>query len=249
MTSWPYPYPGSSLLSLIPPGGSLHKNHILSGSLHRKRTCIWIPSQKTYLYLDPFTKIISYLDPFAKNIPVSGSLHKKHTFIFIPSQKYVTESGSKRNTDLESAGKPSKMSIRKGSPGSRSSILGQIPIQIQGFDDQKLEKNLQLKKKYKFFWSTIAICLSPGLHKGRPSYRRILQPSKDNIQHLKTLNFLIFFLGHSCPPGSGYGSTDLIESWSNPDPEQWAEHIKILQNQRNWKSHSYESICKVLLKI
>jgi hypothetical protein len=34
--------------------------------------------------------------------------------------------------------------------------------------------------------------LSLGLHKGLLSYRRSLQLSKENIQHLKTLNFLIF---------------------------------------------------------
>jgi hypothetical protein len=36
-----------------------------------------------------------------------------------------------------------------------------------------------------FFISKIAIFLSLGLHKGCPSYRRNLQPSKENIQHCK----------------------------------------------------------------
>jgi hypothetical protein len=61
------------------------------------------------------------------------------------------------------------------------------------------EKNLQLKKFKIFFWSKIAIYLSLGLHKGRPSYRRSLQPSNENIQHFQTWNFLIFFsifVGH-----------------------------------------------------
>ncbi len=52
------------------------------------------------------------------------------------------------------------------------------PIRIQSFDDQKLE-NLNL------FRSKTTIYLSLGLHKGRLSYRRSLQPSKKNIQHLK----------------------------------------------------------------
>ncbi len=53
-----------------------------------------------------------------------------------------------------------------------------------------------------FFWSKIAIYLSLGLHKGRPSYRRSLQPSK-NIQHFDTcLMFLYFF--HFYSPGSGF---------------------------------------------
>ncbi len=34
-----------------------------------------------------------------------------------------------------------------------------------------------------------------GHHKGRPSYRRSLQPSRENIQHFKMINFvaLIYF--------------------------------------------------------
>jgi hypothetical protein len=59
------------------------------------------------------------------------------------------------------------------------------PIQIQGFDDLKLKKKIQQKIFHIFFWSKIAIYFSQGLHKGRPSYRRSLQPSKENIQHFK----------------------------------------------------------------
>ncbi len=58
-------------------------------------------------------------------------------------------------------------------------------IRIQGCNDQKLEKNLQLKKN--------TIYLSLGLHKERLSYRRSIQLSKENIQHFKPWNFLIFF--------------------------------------------------------
>ncbi len=60
------------------------------------------------------------------------------------------------------------------------------PIQIQGFDGQKLEKKVNSWK------SKTTIYLSLGLHKGLPSYRS-LQLSKENIQHFKTWNFLIFF--------------------------------------------------------
>ncbi len=42
-------------------------------------------------------------------------------------------------------------------------------------------------------WSKIAIYLSLGLHKGRTSYRRSLQSSKENIQHFKTWKFFTFF--------------------------------------------------------
>ena len=69
-----------------------------------------------------------------------------------------------------------------------------IRIQIRGFNDQKLkkkitaEKKLQLNKKIKFFGSKTTIYLSVylGLHKERPSYRRSLQLSKENIKHFKT---------------------------------------------------------------
>jgi hypothetical protein len=37
-----------------------------------------------------------------------------------------------------------------------------------------------------FFGSKTTIYLSLGLHKGRPSYKRSLQLSKENIQHFKT---------------------------------------------------------------
>ncbi len=54
------------------------------------------------------------------------------------------------------------------------------------------------------------------LQSTRPSSRRSLQSSKENIQHFKTWNFYIFstFEGHFCPPGSGSGSADLTESGS-----------------------------------
>jgi hypothetical protein len=82
-----------------------------------------------------------------------------------------------------------------GSPetGSGSSI--QInpysdpdPIRIQGFDDQKLKEQIQLKFCLIFFGIKITIYLSLGLHKGRLSYRRSLQSSKENIQHFKKCN-------------------------------------------------------------
>ncbi len=41
-------------------------------------------------------------------------------------------------------------------------------------------------------WKKLQLFL--GLHKGRSSYRRSLQPSKENIQHFKTI-----FVGNFCP--------------------------------------------------
>ncbi len=37
-------------------------------------------------------------------------------------------------------------------------------------------------------------CLSLGLHKGRQSFRRSLQPSKENIQHFQKMKFINGFL-------------------------------------------------------
>ncbi len=61
-----------------------------------------------------------------------------------------------------------------------------IQIQIQGFEKFTVEIVF-------FFISKITIYLSLGRHKGRPSYRRSLQPSNVNIQHFKTWNFFTFF--------------------------------------------------------
>jgi hypothetical protein len=44
-----------------------------------------------------------------------------------------------------------------------------------------------------FSGSKTTFYLSIGLHKGRPSHKRSLQLSKENIQLFKTWNFLIFF--------------------------------------------------------
>ena len=68
------------------------------------------------------------------------------------------------------------------------------PIQIQGLNDQKLKKKLQLKNLVFLFWSKTAIYLSLGLHKVCPTYRRSLQFSKEAIQHFKTWTFTNFFL-------------------------------------------------------
>ncbi len=69
-----------------------------------------------------------------------------------------------------------------------------IQFRIQSFDNQKLKKKitLQLKNLFIFLGSKIAIYVSLGLHKGRPSYKRNLQPSKENIHQLKTWNFFTF---------------------------------------------------------
>jgi hypothetical protein len=82
---------------------------------------------------------------------------------------------------------------------SGSSILSGKRIWIQSFE-----------KSCIILLSKIAIYLILGLHKGCLNYRKSLQPSKENIQHFRTRNFLTFFYfyGGFFPPRSG--STDLI---------------------------------------
>ncbi len=84
--------------------------------------------------------------------------------------------------------------------GSRFRIFGWIAIQIR-------TKNYRRKKNLLFFFIKNGNYLSLGLHNGRPSFRRSLQPSKENIQHFKTWNLLTFsiFVGH----------------FSDPDPKHW----------------------------
>jgi hypothetical protein len=64
---------------------------------------------------------------------------------------------------------------------------------IQGFKDKKSIKKFTAEKREFFVLSKMSTYLSLGLHKGRPSYRRSLQPSKKNIQQFKTSNFSVFF--------------------------------------------------------
>ncbi len=67
-------------------------------------------------------------------------------------------------------------------------------------------KKFTAEKNLIFCGAKITIYLSLGLHKGRPSYKRSLQLSKENIQHFKTWNFLNFFyFCGSFLPSSGSG--------------------------------------------
>ena len=107
------------------------------------------------------------------------------------------------------------------------------PIRIQGFNDQKLNKNYSWKKKY-MFWSKTAIYLFLGIHKLCPSYRRSLQLTKEAIQHFKTWTFqkkilLLWVIFALLDPHPDSGSTGPIEYGSNPDPDPkpcvWAKDM------------------------
>ncbi len=75
-----------------------------------------------------------------------------------------------------------------GSSISREFVSGSNPA--QGFNGQKLKKQFSSNYYYLSFLIKNCNLLIPGLHKGRPSYRRSLQPSKENIQYFKKWNLL-----------------------------------------------------------
>ncbi len=60
----------------------------------------------------------------------------------------------------------------------------------------KIEQKIQLKFCFYLFLFKIAFYLSPGLHKGSPRYRRILQ-------HFKKGKLFSMLVDHFCTPGSG----------------------------------------------
>ncbi len=111
------------------------------------------------------------------------------------------------------------------SPGFRIRIdLMRIRIPDLGSGSRvwwsEIEKNLQLEIWFLFFWSKIAIYLSLCLHKGCPSYRRSLQPSKVNIQHFKRWKCCPFFYFL----GAFFTSWIRIRNlYADPDPDPTAQ--------------------------
>ncbi len=67
------------------------------------------------------------------------------------------------------------------------------PVSNPEFLWPKIKKKFTAVNFFIFYGSKIAIYLSLGLHKGRTSYRRSIQLSKENIQHFKTWKFFTFF--------------------------------------------------------
>jgi hypothetical protein len=90
------------------------------------------------------------------------------------------------STDCKNEGVnvPKEVSVHKTvfDSGSGSSILDWISIRIQGVDDQILEKNLQLNKKFHIFFYTKLRFTLP-IHKRHSSYRRSLQASDLKREH------------------------------------------------------------------
>ncbi len=86
------------------------------------------------------------------------------------------------------------------------------PIRNQGFDDQNFKNEKIQVKCFVYFFDQKLQFTSLGLHKGRPSYRSSLQPSKENIQYFKKRNLLTFF----------YFCGSFVHSWIrivNPDTD------------------------------
>jgi hypothetical protein len=77
-----------------------------------------------------------------------------------------------------------------------------------------------------FFFIKTAFYLSLGLHKVPPSYKEAFssqkRPSNTSKHELRKNLFLwVIFALLDPDPDSEYGSTDPIESGSNPDPQPW----------------------------
>ncbi len=85
-----------------------------------------------------------------------------------------------------------------------------------GFLWPKIEQIYSWKFFLYFFWSRNTMYLFLGLHKGHPSYKRSPQLSKENIQHFKTWNFLIF----------SYLCGSLLHSWIRTQIN-WPDWIRI----------------------
>ncbi len=88
--------------------------------------------------------------------------------------------------------------------------------------DQNLKKMYFCKTFFYIFGSKIKIYLSLGLHEGRTSYGRILQPSKTSSAS-KHENSLIFFYicGPFLPSWIRIQPLKLMRIDADPDPQPW----------------------------
>ncbi len=133
-------------------------------------------------------------------------------------------------------------------------MLDSDPDPDPGFWRPEIEKESTAENFLTIFWSEIAIYLFLGLHKGRPSYRKSLLPTKDNIQHFKTWNFFTF-VSNYCPPGSVSGTSRpkwmRIYTVTDPDPQHCMLFTLIHDNlflynvhyERNYRATCPRDIC------
>ncbi len=110
-----------------------------------------------------------------------------------------------------------------------------------------------------FFWSKISIYLSLAFIKGHPSYRRSLQPSKENIQHSKRwhlFNCFLFFWAflpswiriqirihttalkiHFYISWNNVTDVSWVEIWSNHDHISWLNLFDVSWVERSNHEH------------
>jgi hypothetical protein len=88
------------------------------------------------------------------------------------------------------------------------------------------KKILQLKK-LKFFDPKLQFTYPLGLHKGRLTNRRSLQPSKENIQHFKTFQWDVFALLNPDPDQIG------PKIHADPDPKHWTITLRMRGEPRH----------------
>ncbi len=107
--------------------------------------------------------------------------------------------------------------------GFGSSILGWIPIRIQGFDDQKLEKIYSCKKIKFFLDQKVQFTRPPQRTSKLRKKPSALKREHPELQQMKFLNFFlllwVIFVLLDPDPYSEYrsGSADPTESGSNSD--------------------------------
>ncbi len=95
----------------------------------------------------------------------------------------------------------------------------QIPDPDPAFDDLKLKKIYSWKFNFNFLIKNCNLLIPWPPFKGRQSYRRRLQSSKENIQHFKTWKFctLFYFFGLFLPSLIRIRIRNLNEH-TDPDP-------------------------------
>ncbi len=134
--------------------------------------------------------------------------------IFCPSGSRIPGSKS-TGSRIQNQGCGSAFISSGSGSWSRSSILDWIPIRIriQFGSRNKIEKITAGKK---LFWIKNYNLPIPRPPKRKSKLQK--KPSALKGGHPTLQNMKIYiFMGHFCPPGSG--STDPIESGSNPDPD------------------------------
>jgi hypothetical protein len=89
-------------------------------------------------------------------------------------------------------------------------------IRIQGFDDRKLKK-INLKKKFDPKLQSLPYAFIKDVQAAEEAFSLQKRTSRTSKHEIFQKKFCFCPLGS----GSGYGSPDLNDSGSNPDPNHW----------------------------